>query len=56
MINYYELLEISKDASRDNIEAAIRKMRRTWNNRANNPNADIRAEAEQRIRAIAEAG
>ena len=55
MINYYELLEISKDASRDNIEAAIRKMRRTWNNRANNPNADIRAEAEQRIRAIAEA-
>lgn len=55
MINYYELLEISKDASRDTIEAAIRKMRRTWNNRANNPNADIRAEAEQRIRAIAEA-
>lgn len=55
MVNYYNLLEISQNASKDEISAAIRKARRTWNNRANNPDAKIRAEAEQRVREIAEA-
>lgn len=55
MINYYELLSISQDAGRVSIEQAIKKTRRLWNNRANNPDASIRAEAEQHVREIAEA-
>ncbi len=55
MVNYYELLEIAQNASKDEISSAIRKMRRVWNNRANNPDGRIRAEAEQHIREIAEA-
>ena len=55
MVNYYNLLEISQNASKDEVTAAIRKARRTWNNRANNPDAKIRAEAEQHVREIAEA-
>lgn len=55
MVNYYNLLEISQSASKDEVTTAIRKARRTWNNRANNPDAKIRAEAEQHVREIAEA-
>lgn len=55
MINYYVLLDINQTAEKAEIESAIKKARRIWNNRANNPNADIRAEAEQRVRNIAEA-
>ena len=55
MVNYYELLNISKDAQRIEIEQAIKKTRRLWNNRANNPDAAIRAEAEQHVREVAEA-
>lgn len=55
MTNYYELLEIAPTASEEEVRAAVRKMRRTWNARTTNPNADIRAEAEQRVRDIAEA-
>ncbi len=55
MVNYYNLLEIPQGASKDEITAAIKKARRTWNNRSNNPDAKIRAEAEQHVREIAEA-
>ena len=52
MVNYYDLLGVSQDADRATIEQAIKKTRRLWNNRANNPDASIRAEAEQHVRAI----
>lgn len=55
MVNYYELLEIPQSADRTAIEQAIRKTRRIWNNRANNPDATIRAEAERYVKEIAEA-
>lgn len=55
MVNYYELLEISQNADKTTIEQAIRRTRRVWNNRANNPDVTIRAEAERRVKEIAEA-
>lgn len=55
MVNYYELLEISQNADKRTIEQAIRKTRRVWNNRANNPDVTIRAEAERHVKEIAEA-
>ncbi len=55
MINYYKLLEIPQNAEKAMIEQAIRKTRRVWNNRANNPDAAIRAEAERHVKEIAEA-
>lgn len=41
MVNYYDLLGVSQDADRATIEQAIKKTRRLWNNRANNPDASI---------------
>ncbi len=55
MTDFYNLLNIEKTASNDEIQAAIKKARRLWNNRSTNPNADIRAQAEQNIRDIAQA-
>ena len=55
MVNYYELLSVPQDADRTAIEQAIKKTRRLWNNRANSPDASIRAEAEQHVREIADA-
>lgn len=55
MVNYYELLEIPQNADRTTIEKAIRKTRRLWNNRANNPDSSIRAEAELHVKEIAQA-
>lgn len=55
MVNYYELLEIPQNADKAAIEQAIKKTRRVWNNRANNPDAAIRAEAEMHVKEIAEA-
>lgn len=55
MVNYYELLEISQNADKTTIEQAIRRTRRVWNNRANNPDVTIRAEAERHVKEIAEA-
>lgn len=55
MVNYYELLGVSQDADGPSIEQAIKKTRRLWNNRANNPDASIRTEAEQHVREVAEA-
>ena len=55
MVNYYELLQIPQDANCLVIEKAIKQTRRLWNNRANSPDASIRAEAEQHVREVAEA-
>lgn len=55
MTDYYKLLEISPSASAEEIQVAIKKIRRVWNARSSNPNAGIRAEAEQNIRDIAQA-
>ena len=55
MVNYYELLNISQSADHKEIEQAIKKTRRLWNNRANSPDSTIRAESERHIREIAEA-
>lgn len=55
MVNYYDLLEIPHDATEAQIGEAIKKSRRIWNNRANNPDSKIRADAEQHVRDIAEA-
>ena len=55
VVNYYELLEIPQNADRAAIEQAIKKTRRVWNNRANNPDAAIRAEAEMHVKEIADA-
>lgn len=55
MVNYYELLEIARDADEKSIEQAIRKTRRLWNNRANNPDINIRTEAEMHVKEIAQA-
>lgn len=55
MTDYYKLLNIELTASTAEIQAAIKKTRRLWNTRSTNPNADIRAEAEQCIRDIAQA-
>ena len=55
MTDYYKLLNVDPSASTEEIQAAIKKTRRLWNTRSTNPNADIRAEAEQNIRDIAEA-
>lgn len=55
MVNYYDLLGVSQNADRASIEQAIKKTRRLWNNRANSPDASIRAEAERHVREVAEA-
>lgn len=55
MVNYYELLEIPQNADKAAIEQAIKKTRRVWNNRANNPDAAIRTESEMHVKEIAEA-
>ena len=55
MMDFYRLLEVEPSASEEELRTAIRKARRLWNGRTANPNADIRAEAEQNVRAIAQA-
>ena len=55
MTDYYKLINVDPSASTEEIQAAIKKTRRLWNTRSTNPKADIRAEAEQNIRDIAEA-
>lgn len=54
-MDYYKLLEIERSASKDVILEAIKKQRRNWNQRANSPKAEIRAQAEKNIAVIREA-
>jgi len=55
MTNYYSLLGIESDVSEESIREAIKKERRRWNQRSSHPKQEIRTEAEQRVRQIAEA-
>lgn len=55
MINYYILLKIAENADEETIRQTIKIERRIWNQRANHPKQEIRAEAEQKIKEIAEA-
>ncbi len=54
-MDYYKLLEITRTASEDEIREAIKKQRRNWNQRANSPKAEIRAQAEKNVAQIREA-
>lgn len=55
MTDYYGLLGISKGAQNTEVQKAIRDARRKWTARQNNSSAEIRAEAEQAMRDIADA-
>ena len=55
MVNYYTLLEIDETSDEESVSQAIKKARRAWNQRSTHPKQEIRAEAEQKIREIAEA-
>lgn len=54
-VNYYEVLEIDRKASDDDIRSAVRDQRRKWRSRQNAPDPQRRAEAESRMRQIDEA-
>jgi len=55
MVNYYNLLHIAPNADDATIRTSIKKERRVWNQRASHPKQEIRTEAEQKVRDIAEA-
>jgi len=55
VVNYYTLLKIPQNAVEITIRDAIKKERRRWSQRASHPKQEIRTEAEQRVREIAEA-
>jgi Tfp pilus assembly protein PilF len=55
LVNYYDLLEITRTATAEDIRAAITKQRRIWVRRQSSPDPDRRAEAEQRVRQIDQA-
>lgn len=52
LVNYYEILEISQDASAGCVRLAIRRQRRTWVKRLQVPGAERRREAEDRMALI----
>jgi curved DNA-binding protein CbpA len=54
-VNYYEILSVAETADADAIQKAIRDQRRTWNKRAGQSDPIKRAQAEERIRQLAEA-
>jgi tetratricopeptide (TPR) repeat protein len=51
-VNYYEILEISQQATPDHIKEAIKRQRRTWIKRQQAPSVERQREAEDRVRAI----
>lgn len=55
LVNYYDLLEIARTATAEEIRAAITKQRRIWVRRQSSPDPDRRADAEQRVRQIDQA-
>lgn len=55
LVNYYDLLEITRTATAEEVRAAITKQRRIWVRRQSSPDPDRRAEAEQRVRQIDQA-
>jgi tetratricopeptide (TPR) repeat protein len=50
--DYYELLEVARTATPEQIRAAITAQRRIWVRRQSSPDLERRAEAEQRVRDI----
>ena len=55
MVNYYVLLDISQNADESAVRKAIKNERRRWSQRTSHPKQEIRTEAEQKVREIAEA-
>lgn len=55
LVNFYELLSIAETADDETVKRAIREQRRAWNKRAAQADPVKRAQAEQRIRDLAEA-
>jgi tetratricopeptide (TPR) repeat protein len=51
-VDYYELLEVARDASEEEIRAAITRQRRIWVRRQSSPDPERRAYAEQRVRYV----
>lgn len=54
-VDLYEILEVAKTATDEQIKDAIKQQRRTWYKRQNHPDQQKRHEAETRIGQIAEA-
>ena len=52
LVNYYELLEISSQATPEQIKEAIKRQRRTWIKRQQAPSIERQREAEDRVRNI----
>jgi len=55
MVDYFNLLEIEMDADDEAVKAAVKKQRRVWNQRTTHPTPEVRSEAEQKVRDIADA-
>jgi Tfp pilus assembly protein PilF len=55
LVDYYGLLGIAETADGDAVKRAIREQRRTWNKRAAQSDPVKRAQAERRVRDLAEA-
>lgn len=55
MENYYQLLDVSPQASAEQIQEALNKKLRIWNNRTNSPDLTRRQEAERVIKTLEEA-
>lgn len=53
-VNYYELLGVAREASADEIRAAIKKQRTIWSNRASR-GGTVGAEAQNKVKLIGEA-
>jgi tetratricopeptide (TPR) repeat protein len=51
-VNYYEILEISPQATTEQIKAAVKLQRRTWIKRQQAPSIERQREAEDRVRMI----
>lgn len=54
-VDYYEILEVSPDASQEEIRAAISRQRRVWVRRQSSADPERRTAAEQRVRDIDQA-
>jgi predicted Zn-dependent protease len=55
LVDFYGLLGIAETADADAVKRAVREQRRTWNKRAAQSDPVKRAQAEQRVRDLAEA-
>lgn len=55
MVNYYEVLELSRSATCKELEEELKKVQRKWVNRTNAPDLRRRQEAENKVKLIEEA-